>query len=162
MKDDKNIEDRGALDLTLLIEKHQREIASVHNEIQALKKTIAELRNELEHASIDKQEAIQAATSNYNNEIVQLKQSLGQARENLERATAREQEKLKETAKNEANELIEKAKKQIDQEVKLAQQSLKSSTVENVVNLTAKVISKNIDKDSNAKIIESYLEGTNK
>ena len=26
MKDDKNIEDRGALDLTLLIEKHQREI----------------------------------------------------------------------------------------------------------------------------------------
>ena len=63
-------------------------------EIDSLKSTVSELRQELDQTSVEREEAVQKERSLAQTEILSLKHSIGMLRENMEAAKSREDENI--------------------------------------------------------------------
>ena len=72
----------------------QKLTATKNNEINSLKVTITELRNELENAEFQKLEEIQKVESTFTAEILQLKESLASLRKKIENVEIKRDEVL--------------------------------------------------------------------
>ena len=72
----------------------QKARATHEMEVQSLKVSITELREELENSKADKEEAVQKAEAKSQNEINQLKKSLGMLRERLDLQQNRNEDQI--------------------------------------------------------------------
>ena len=115
-----------------------------------------EIMNKLDSAD---EELEKARTLAINNE-----RELKRAREEGKAITERHKKKAEkvyneivEDAKSEANLIIERARVEIDREREKVEYSLKKEAIDLALELSKKVIEKNIDEEKNKKLIDEFI-----
>ena len=119
-------------------------------------KLIVEAReNEISHKLDSADEELEKArTLAINNE-----RELQRAREEGKAITERHKknDEIVEEAKSEANLIIERAKVEIEREKEKAEYALKKEAIDLALDLSRKVIEKNIDEEKNRQLIDEFI-----
>lgn len=84
-------------------------------------------------------------------------QEAKEVRKTAEETTKKEKEMLIEQSKEEALKLIETAKKEIETSYEIAKNDLKNEVGSLAIDLSEKLIQKNLDKKSQEQIINNYI-----
>ena len=115
------------------------------------------IKHNIEQAEANKQEANRLLVEQ--KELIKKSHQDAQVvRQNAEESAAKEREIAMKASQDEAQKIIDAARKDIENEVIQAKQSLKNDVAELTLTISQKVIEKSIDPEDNRVIVESYLK----
>lgn len=115
------------------------------------------IKSDLEHSRIKLQEA-ETMLANQTQHLNEAKNEARELKKRMEDTAEKEKEAMISQARSEAQHLVAEAKKDIQQSVEKAQADLQHQTAKLALNLTAKLIKKNIDPKLNEELIAETLE----
>lgn len=125
--------------------------------LEALERRQAEIRKSLDDAEQARQ-ALERATGE-SAEV--LRKARGEADSIIARTRAdaeRLREELKQQARTEAGTIVQAAQRQIQLETERARQQLRQEAIELSVMIASKIISRNVSKEDNARLIEETIK----
>jgi F-type H+-transporting ATPase subunit b len=125
--------------------------------LEALERRQAEIRKSLDDADQARQ-ALERATGE-SAEV--LRKARGEADSIIARTRAdaeRLREELKQQARTEAGTIVQAAQRQIQLETERARQQLRQEAIELSVMIASKIISRNVSKEDNARLIEDTIK----